>query len=143
MWWEQYIGKPWADKPDPPHSFSCGELVRYILNGKFDLDIPPIQADPSKLRECLVDLAQPEAFGFMPFLGPPRPYDVVYLMRRVRRDHVALCVNSRQGLAFLHCIQGQGVVCESEFEMKATTGSSFMEWRRHKDITEEVLQCHV
>lgn len=141
MWWEQYIGKPWENIPNPPHTFNCGELVRYILKDRLGIDNPPIIADGDKLRECIANLSVPEAYGLMPFEGDPRPFDIVYLMRRVRRDHIALCVNSPQGLAFLHCVQGAGVVCETEFEMKCTTNSAFMEWRRHKDVTEEMVRC--
>lgn len=143
MWWEKYIGKPWENIPDPPKTFNCGELIRYIYQTHFYLDIPPIQADGSKIRECLANLCQPEAYGLHPFEGPSRPFDVVYLMRRVRRDHIALHIRTPQGPRFLHCVQGAGVVCESEFEMKATTGSNFMEWRRHQDITEEMTKCLV
>lgn len=140
-WFEQYIGKPWVDTPDPPHSFTCGELVRHIFKDRLGIDTPPILADPTKLKECLANLAIPEAYGLYSFEGPPRPFDIVYLMRRVRRDHIALCVKTKQGLRFLHCTQGAGVVLETEFELKTTAFSNFMEWRRHKDVTEEMVQC--
>lgn len=140
-WYEHYIGKPWVDIPTPPISFTCGELMRYILKNRLGIDNPPILADGSKLRQCLANLAVPEAYGLYPFEGPPRPFDMVYLMRRVRRDHIAMAVKRGQDLLFLHCVQGAGVILETEFELKANTFSNFMEWRRHKDVTEEMVKC--
>jgi hypothetical protein len=103
--------------------------------------VPVIRADGGKIRECIASLSVPGAFGFIPLSGPRRPFDVVFLKRRVRLDHVAILVRRGHSLMFLHCIQGPGGIVESEFEMKATTGSNFMDWYRHKDVTEEMAEC--
>jgi hypothetical protein len=141
-WFEEYVGAPWENFPTPPRSFNCGELVRYVMKTRLGIGSPPVLADGKKLRECIANMSVPEAYGLVPYEGTERwPYDIVYLMRSVRRDHIAIAVQASQGLMFLHCLQGAGVVLESEFELKANSFSSFMEWRRHKDVTKEMVTC--
>jgi hypothetical protein len=140
-WYEEYIGKLWEAIPNPPHSFTCGELVRYIYKTRLGIDTPLIYADPSRLDQCIVNLEQPEAYGLHPFEGVPRPFDIVYAMRFVKRDHMGMAVMTTEGLMILHCQQGIGVVLESAAEIIGTTGARFLEWRRHKDVSEELALC--
>jgi len=140
-WYEEYVGKPWAQVPNPPHSFTCGELVKYIYKNRLGVDTPLIYADPSRLDQCIINLEQPEAYGLYPFEGQPRPFDVAYLMRRVKRDHMGMAVRTAEGLMILHCMQTAGVILETEAELLGTTGARRIEWRRHKDISEELALC--
>jgi hypothetical protein len=39
-WFEEYIGKPWQPVPDPPRSFTCGHLGRWIYQERLGIDTP-------------------------------------------------------------------------------------------------------
>ena len=140
-WYEEYVGKPWAQMPNPPHSFTCGELVKYIYKNRLGVDTPLIYADPSRLDQCIINLEQPEAYGLYPLEGQPRPFDIAYLMRRVKRDHMGMAVRTTEGLMILHCMQTVGVILETAAEIMGTAGARRIEWRRHKDISEEMSLC--
>ena len=140
-WFEQYIGKPWSRLPEPPHSFTCGELVRHIYKDRLNVETPIIYADPARLAQCIRNLEEPEAYGFHAFSCPVRPFDIAYLLRRVKRDHVGLVVRTGEGLMILHCLQGVGVVLETEAEIMGSTGARRIEWRRHQDVSEELALC--
>lgn len=141
-WFEEYIGKPWHEKCDPPKSFNCGELIRYIYKDRLSIDLPPITANPAKLKECIANLDIPDVYGMETFEGDPRPFDICYIMRKARRDHVGMAVQTIEGLQILHCQQFAGVILQSASEIMGTTGCRFIEWRRHKNITESMALCH-
>lgn len=111
LWFEEYIGLPWAKIPSPPHSFTCGELVRYIMKKRLGIDMPEILANAAVLKECLRDLGDPSRYGLHPLQKgvPPREYDIAYMIKATRQDHVGIAVESPDGLLVLHCTQGQGV----------------------------------
>ena len=140
-WFEHYIGKPWKAVPNPPASFTCGELVRHIYATRLGIDTPLVYADPSRLDQCVANLEQPEAYGFYPFDGPPRPFDVAYLLRGSYRDHVGIAVRTVEGLMILHCMQVLGVLLERPAEIFGTARARRIEWRRHKDVSEELALC--
>lgn len=141
-WYEKLINRPWAGRPRPPYSFNCGELIRYIYRKRLGIEMPAVWADGNSLRQSIVNMNQPQVYGFHPCEPPYRPFDICIMKRSVRRDHVALIVQTSVGLLFLHCIQGAGVVLENEFEIKATTGNDFMEYQRHNLVTQEMALCH-
>lgn len=141
-WYEKYLGKPWKGIGNPPQSFNCGDLVKYVYEHELGIKMPSVWANASSLREALANLAMPEAYGFEPFDGAVRPFDLCFVQRNVRRDHVAIVVSTVGGLMFLHSVSGCGVILETMFEMKATTCTTYMEYRRHKDLTLEQALCH-
>ena len=63
------------------------------------------------------------------------------MMRRVKRDHIGIAVQTPEGLMIMHCMQVAGVILETEAEILGTTGARSIEWRRHKDISEEMALC--
>ena len=140
-WYEKYIGKPWVAMPRPPESFTCGELARHIYFERLGIDTPPVYADPSRLDQCIANLEEPESYSLFSFTGQPRPFDIAYMMRRVKRDHMGIAVQTVDGLMILHCMQGVGVILETEAEIRGSTGARNIEWRRHRDVTEEMALC--
>lgn len=143
QWYEKLINRPWKGKPTPPRSFNCGELIRYVYKRRLKIELPPIYANGENLRQSIMNVSEPELYGFEQAVpqNEIRPYDICLLQRNVRRDHVGLIVKTPTGLMFLHCVTGAGVVLETLFEMQATTGCSFAEFRRHKDVPEELALC--
>lgn len=142
FWYEELMGRPWENIANPPKTFNCGELVRYVHKLRFGIETNPILADGNKIRECIRNMSMPEFYDLVPCdYTKRRPFDIALLTRRVRRDHIAVLVQTPQGLQFLHCIQGGGVILETQFEMMATTGCQLMEWYHHKDVTQELAQC--
>lgn len=144
LWYERLINKPWKGIPDPPRSFNCGELIRYAYKKRLNIELPPIYADGENLRQSILNMSEPELYGFEQVVPREqiRPFDVCILQRNVRRDHVALVVETQIGLMYLHCVNGAGVILESMFEIIMTTGSKFAEHRRHHAVTEELALCH-
>lgn len=139
-WWEQYEGKPWRATPHPPDSYTCGELVRCALHEHFGIFVPFITADASRLRECVKDIDRPDYFGFAPFSGPIREFDVAFFRRGTKRDHVGLAAATGQGMMIVHCQQGAGVIVQRLSEM-LSCGFRSVEWRRHAMMPETEALC--
>jgi hypothetical protein len=140
-WYESLLGKPWQAVPDPPNSFTCGHLGRWVLKERLDLDTPLIWADPGKLRDCVSNLNDLEHYDLFPITGAPRPYDIAALSRNNRTmDHMGIAVFAVEGLKILHCAQGAGVLLDSEAEL---LGAGFRRviWYRHNAISEELALC--
>ena len=68
LWWERYMGKPWAAVPEPPQSYTCGELVRAILRERCGIETPEVLANAAVLRECVAAM-QPDRYGLRPLLA--------------------------------------------------------------------------
>lgn len=134
FWQERYIGKPWAAAPYPPESFNCGELLRYALKAHRGVETIGIEANAFNLRECIENM-RPEVFGLRPLAGgePVRDFDCAFFARMNYEDHCGLAARTPDGILILHCLQGAGVVLESEAEAK---GRGFREiiWYRHLEL---------
>ena len=144
-WFEEYLGRPWARVPEPPQSYTCGELCRAVLRERLGIETPLIHADAGILRECIENIGQPEAYGLVP-VEEPREFDLAFLIRGRMRDHVGIAVDTAEGLMILHCQQGSGVILQSPAEMLGT-GWRRIEWFRHEladkaSATMEEGTCH-
>lgn len=139
MWWEAYMGKPWKAVPNPPDSYTCGELVREILRERCGIETPEVLANAAVLREC-VRAMQPDRYGLRPLCPDEKPeeYDVVFMIRATREDHVGIAVETGEGLMILHCQQGVGVTWDSPAELLGT-GVRRMSWYRHRALDGGVL----
>lgn len=131
-WYESYIGKPWQAVPDPPDSFTCGELVRYIHKQLLGINCPEILADALNTRSC-VRAMQPERYNLRQLEAQERPveFDVVFLMRASMQDHVGIGVNTLDGLQILHCLQGAGVILNTMADLRGF-GFRGQQWYRHR-----------
>lgn len=138
--WQSLLGRSWSAVPHPPQSFTCGELVRFIYASSFGLSIPPIRANACSLKECIRDIEDTDAYGFYPFAGDVRAFDVVYFIRGKLRSHVGLAVSTQDGLGILHCQQGCGVVLETLASLQAT-GFRHWQWKRHRDMPMQEAIC--
>ncbi|SBV91619.1 conserved hypothetical protein [uncultured Desulfovibrio sp.] len=131
-WYEQYVGKPWKGIPNPPDSYTCGELARAVLRDQCGIDAPEILADAFSLRSCINAMRNPGYYGLRP-LAPteqPQQFDVVFLLRTTMQDHVGIAVDSLDGLMIMHCQQGPGVTMGSIAELHGL-GFRHMLWHRH------------
>ncbi|MDR2892970.1 MAG: hypothetical protein LBV80_07800 [Deltaproteobacteria bacterium] len=143
-WWESLLGRPWERVPNPPQSFTCGELVRYLMKEHLGIEMLPVYADAGVLRECVDNLNQPEMYGLEPVAADDKiqPFDIAFLARCKRFDHVGLAVPGPLGVMVMHCQQGIGVVCDTTAELNGA-GFRRLEWFRHKDANERTKQCRV
>ena len=139
-WFDTYIQRPWAAVPEPPKSFTCGELCRWILRERLGIETLPIYADAASLRQCIGNLAHPEMYDLTQVIGRPRPYDLVFLARNTRFDHMGIAVTSRYGLRVLHCCQGAGVLLQSAGDL-VNDGFRRQVWFRHQGASEELVLC--
>jgi hypothetical protein len=138
-WWENYLHKPWAAIPNPPHSYTCGELGRCVLREQLGIEVPPIFADPRILRQCVHNMEDPTFYDLVPVEGQPREFDIAYAIRATRRDHVGIGAQTVEGLLILHCIRGAGVTLQSPAEMLGT-GFRKIEWYRHERLVGETCR---
>lgn len=129
------MGKQWAAAPDNVNTFNCGELVRAVYRRQHQIDMACIEANAALLREC-VRAMQPARFGLHPLAAgeSPREFDVVFLMRAMREDHVGIAARTCEGLRVLHCQQGVGVTMDSPAELVAM-GFKYLRWYRHEELT--------
>jgi hypothetical protein len=154
-WYDAYIGKPWSATPNPPESFCCGELVRYVMRERCGIDMPLLLADPNNLRSCVCDLGEPRRYGLIAIKSQQlhvyhfdpdaafggfqhsdfsiRQYDVAFLCRAERQDHVGIAVDTADGLLIMHCQQRSGVILDSPAELLGTGIRKIM-WYRHKEL---------
>ena len=129
MWHEEYLGKPWAGVPDPPNSFTCGELIRYIYHHDYGYECLPVPVpDAKNLKDC-VRAMSPAYFGLVPVDGEIRDKDAVFLSRRFLMDHCGLAVKTPEGLRILHCAQNIGVVLATKLDLKMQGYTGFSWWR--------------
>ena len=134
-WYEKYVGKPWAARPEPPESFNCGELLRHTHLEKFGTETIGIRANALNLRECVENM-RPEIFGLRPLAEGEKikDFDCVFFGRASKyEDHCGLAANTPDGLLILHCLQNCGVVLESPAEAKAR-GFQRLIYYRHESL---------
>ena len=131
-WYEKYIGKPWEGVPNPPSSYTCGELARAVLREQCGIEAPEIVVDAFNRRSCINAMRNPNYYGLRPLGATERPqqYDIVYLLRATIQDHVGIAVDTLDGLMIMHCQQGCGVTMDSVAELRGM-GFRHMIWHRH------------
>ena len=135
-WHVPYLGKPWAAIPQPPVSYTCGELVRAVHKDLFDLDSPPVAVpDASVLRDCLKAMT-PYRYGLRPLIAGERPqtFDVAFFAKAKDADHCGVAYEARDGFLILHCSQRTGVSLDSLVELKSLWGFRRVLWWRHTDM---------
>lgn len=130
MWHEEYLGKPWAGVPNPPESFTCGELVRYVYAKDYGYSCLPVPVPDAKVLKDCVAAMNPGYFGLIPVEGEIRDKDAVFLSRRHLMDHCGLGVKTPSGLYILHCSQRGGVQLSTVGELRAQGYTGFSWWRR-------------
>jgi hypothetical protein len=141
-WFEEYIGKPWEAVPNPPQSFTCGHLGRWIYQQRLGVDTPLIWANPASLKECIRNVSDMALYDLFSISDGdrPRPFDVAALSRCKNLDHMGIAVNTVEGLRVLHCQQVIGVVLDSVGELMGT-GFRHIIWHRHKNVSQELALC--
>ena len=135
-WWLAYLGKPWAAVPNPPESYTCGELVRAVHLDLCGIDSPPIPVTNAGSRAQCLRAMQPTLFGLEPLALTiePRALDVVFLGRRERFGHCGVAVETTEGLRVLHCPEAAcGVTLDSLLELRFA-GFPNARWFRHRDM---------
>lgn len=133
-WWLKYLGRPWAAVPNPPASYTCGELLRAVYRDEFGVDTAHILADPLVLRDCVAAMV-PERHGLYPLQPGQAPieFDAVFMARVKYDNHVGIAAQTTEGLMVLHCMQGAGVVLESPGEL-AGRGFRRLHWYRQRGL---------
>lgn len=141
LWWEKYMGKPWSAIPNPPESYTCGELVRAVMRERCGIIMPEVLANAAVLRECVAAM-QPARYGLRPLRDDecPREYDVAFFIRASLQDHVGIGVDTPDGIVIMHCQQGVGVTWDTPAELLGT-GYRRICWYRHTAFDQEDTKC--
>ena len=142
-WYLEYIGKPWSGIPNPPYSYTCGELVRAIYKDRFGVDVVPIPVEDANSLRATVCAMRPEYFDLRPLKEDERPqeYDAVFMARRSLLDHCGIMVSTSEGLRVLHCSNPAGVVLDSIEQLMAQQNFTGFHFYRHPGV-ERWLQEH-
>lgn len=91
-WTAKYIGKPWRVNPNPPQSFNCGELVRYVYKHELGIFSPPLIADVNKVRECIRDIRSLKRYANFVQVFDKEAFDVAVFDMRGLSMHIGLYV---------------------------------------------------
>lgn len=135
-WYLSYIGKPWQGIPNPPYSYTCGELVRSIYKDRFGVDIVPIPvADANSLRATVCAM-RPEYFDLEPIPDGegPQEFDAVFMARRSLLDHCGILAMTSEGLRVLHCSNPAGVVLDTLEQLREQQGFTEFHYYRHPGV---------
>lgn len=134
-WYLEFLGKPWRGVPNPPLSFNCGELIRYIYRTFFDVSLVPIPIpDACNLRD-VISVMVPGYFGFDDLgCNRPKDFDCVFMSRRHIMDHCGMVVTTSEGIQILHCASPCGVVINTPLELKEEYGYSRLQYYRHPEV---------
>lgn len=134
-WYDEYIGKPWRAVPDPPESYTCGELCRHILQTRCGLNVPQILVDARDHRERVSGMKDPSRYALVPLPEncPPQEYDIVYFQRGLFQRHVGIAINTVEGVKIMHCVEGSGVITDTPGELLGT-GTTKLHWYRHSAL---------
>ncbi len=135
-WWLPYLGKPWSAIPNPPESYTCGELLRAIHRELCGIETPPIPIRNAGSRLQCLRAMQPDLFGLEPLPEgqAPRDLDVAFLGRGRTLAHCGMAVETCEGLRVLHCPQAScGVTLES-LPALALAGFPRIRWFRHREM---------
>lgn len=140
-WHLRYLGKPWVGVPNPPESYTCGELLRAVHRDLLGIETPPVPApDARVLRDC-IDSMMPGFYGLRPLPDgeAPREFDAVFLTRNRYEDHCGIACMTSDGLLILHCQQRVGVHLSSPSELLAS-GYRGLRWYRHERMDDALTQ---
>lgn len=135
-WHLAYLGKPWQARPEPPNSFNCGELVRFIYLERFGIRTAAIPvANAQSSLQCARAML-PEIFDLLPLSENtmPQEFDVCFMGRKTLMGHCGIAVETGAGLRIMHCPEAScGVTINSELELRYS-GFPMIRWFRHKDF---------
>ncbi len=111
MWWNQYIGKPFAEKGRGPHEFDCWGLVRQVYLDHLGIELPSYteKYETTDDRDLLGEVIGRESKEKWDDVTQPKPFDVIILRLRGVPMHVGLV--TKPGF-MIHCARGIGVVNE-------------------------------
>ena len=130
-WHEEYLGKPWQANPNPPESFNCGELLRYVYKKHFDYDAPILLADALDLRSCVRDVQNIQRYySNMKKVTRAQDFDLAVLWRGIIPDHVGLYAAG----SILHCRPNVGVFLDDAFTIESF-GWRKIEYYRPEGLT--------
>lgn len=117
MWWNAYIGTPFAEKGRDKSGLDCWGLVRLVYAEHLQIDLPSYaeRYRDTNDRETLNALVEAEKNCKWVAVDKPKPYDVVILTMLGLPTHVGVVVNSRQ---MLHCLKGSNTVLEDFTSLK-------------------------
>ena len=77
-WHLRYLGKPWAGVPNPPESYTCGELLRAVHLDLLGIETPPVPAPDARVLKDCIDSMLPGFYGLRPLPDgeAPREFEI-------------------------------------------------------------------
>lgn len=124
-WFQEYIGKPWASPANPPETFNCGDLCRYIYKKHLNLDTLEIHVGCENFKGHAREVSTYfDRAGFKQ-VTDKKCFDIVRMSLGRRPCHVGIYT----GEGVLHSLSGIGVQHNTLFELKSRFK---MEFFRHE-----------
>lgn len=111
VWWEKYIGIPFAEKGRDLSGVDCWGLVRLVYKEQLGIDLPSYDREyaDSNDREVLARLVNAEEEKLWHHPEKPQPFDVIIINMLGMPTHVGIVIDSSK---MLHCLKGADTVCE-------------------------------
>lgn len=117
MWWQQYIGKAFAEKGRGPDEFDCWGLVRQVYLDHCGIELPTYleKYQSTNDRDILGEVIGSESREKWSPVDKPASFDVIILRMRGVPMHVG--VVTKPGF-MIHCARNIGVVSERYDSLK-------------------------
>lgn len=111
MWWQKYIGIPFAEKGRDIKGVDCWGLVRMVYKNELGIELPSYDREyvDSTDREVLARLVHAEDEKLWHHPEKPKPFDVIIITMLGMPTHVGIVID---GGRMLHCLKGADTVCE-------------------------------
>lgn len=126
-WAIKYLGKPYVLGADGPDAYDCWGLARVIFKERLGLDMPKISVRQNTNASALKEIAC--EFGWGPVVDAPQEGDAVQMRGPIGR-HIAVAVQSKRGISFIHADDLCGVEIIQSLSEFAQRGYKNIEvWR--------------
>lgn len=113
-WALQYIGLRWTNGGNSrEEGFDCWNLTRTVQREQFGIDVPAIDVDAYKVRDCVNAFSCHDELSNWVKVDEPREGDCILMSQSKLPTHIGVWVDV-QGGGILHSVQGSGVVFTSE-----------------------------
>lgn len=115
-WAAQYIGRPWALGAAGPGAFDCWNFVQHVQRMHYHRSMPDVEYDGTLLRGAYL-LRDTKARGQWVSVDKPEDGDCVLMARHIRPIHIGVWLEASNVKGVLHCVQGLGVVYQTQQEL--------------------------
>ncbi|CAB4122147.1 Endopeptidase, NLPC/P60 domain containing protein [uncultured Caudovirales phage] len=118
-WANEYMGITWSNGGNSKQEgFDCWNLVRTIQREQFGIDVPVIDVDAYKIKDCVVAFSTHGELKNWDKVEVPQEGDCVLMSQNKRPTHIGVWLDE-QGGGIIHSVQGVGVIFTTESHIQS------------------------